>query len=139
MILVDLNVVFPKDLNILYPQSLLFYPAIGYTVEILFHVLPLSIIFFLLTRLFTKMSKRTIIWISILLVSLLEPIYQTVSYIGQHPIGTVVYVGLHVFLINLTQLIIFKRYDFMRMYLFRLVYYLLWHVLWGYIRLKLFL
>lgn len=136
IILVDLKVVFPNDLNIPYPQSLLFYPAIGFVVEILFHVLPLSVLFFSLTGLFNKMSGKTIIWISIFVVSLLEPIYQTISYVGQYPLWTVVYVGLHVFLINLVQLVVFRRYDFIRMYAFRFVYYLLWHVLWGYMRLR---
>lgn len=42
--------------------------------------------------------------------------------------------GLHVFLINLSQLMIFKRYD---LYSFRLVYYIFWHIVWGYMRLKL--
>jgi len=47
------------------------------------------------------------------------------------------YVGLHVFLINLLQLWLFKRYDLISMYSFRLAYYLLWHIGWGHVRLKL--
>lgn len=138
IILVDLTVVFPDDLNILFPESLLFYPAIGYVVEILFHVLPLSLLFFFLTIVFRKINYKKIIWISILTVSLLEPVYQTIPFItGQYPLWAVIYVGLHVFLINLVQLLIFKQYDFVSMYSFRLVYYILWHILWGYMRLEL--
>jgi hypothetical protein len=40
-------------------------------------------------------------------------------------------------LINLCQLLIFRRYDFISMYTFRIAYYMLWHVLWGYARLRL--
>ena len=34
------------------------------------------------------------------------------------------------------ELLIFKRYDFIAMYAFRLVYYLIWHIVWGYARLR---
>lgn len=137
-ILVDLKIVFPADMNILFPKSLLFYPAIGFLVEILFHVLPLSVLLIVLTSMFRTMSYGKIIWVCILIVSLLEPIYQTIwmGSSNQYPLWTVVYVGFHVLLINLFQLLIFKRYDFISMYSFRLVYYLFWHIGWGHIRLK---
>lgn len=136
MILVDLKIVFPADTNMLFPASLLFYPAIGFFVEILFHVLPLTLLLFTLTTLFRNAQYENIFWISILIVALLEPIYQTIWMGGRYPLWAVAYVGLHVFLINLFQLVIFKRYDFISMYFFRLVYYLFWHIGWGYIRLK---
>ena len=137
-ILVDLKIVSPADMNVLFPESLLFYPTIGFLVEILFHVLPLSVLLIILTSMFRTISYKKIIWVCILIVSLLEPIYQTIwmGSSNQYPLWAVVYVGFHVFLINLFQLIIFKRYDFISMYLFRLVYYLFWHIGWGHIRLK---
>ncbi len=137
-ILVDyLTVVFPADLNMLFPESLLFYPVMGFIVEILFHVLPITLILIILTLLSEKITNK-IIWVIIFAVSLFEPIFQTIlGFSGQYPLWTVAYVGLHVFLINLSQLIIFKRYDFISMYSFRLVYYILWHIVWGYLRLKL--
>lgn len=136
IILVDLKVIFPHDLNVLFPQSLLFYPAMGYIVEILFHLLPLSVLVFFFGTFFKKMSYKIMITASIITVSLLEPVYQIISYIGQYPLWTVVYIGVHISLINLVQLLIFKRYDFISMYSFRLVYYILWHILWGYMRIK---
>jgi hypothetical protein len=39
IIVVDLAIVHPADMNVPFPQSLLFYPVIGFMVEILFHVL----------------------------------------------------------------------------------------------------
>lgn len=136
MILVDLKIVFPADTNILFPASLLFYPAIGFFVEILFHVLPLTLLLVALTSLFRNLRFDKILWISIVIVALLEPVYQTLWMGGRYPLWAVAYVGFQVFLINLFQLIIFKRYDFISMYSFRLVYYLFWHIGWGYIRLK---
>jgi hypothetical protein len=70
-------------------------------------------------------------------VSILEPIYQTIGFVGLYPMWVVAYVAAHVFLINFLQLSLFRRYDFLSMYGFRLVYYLLWHIVWGYVRLRL--
>ena len=138
-ILVDFKVGFPAQMNILFPKSLAFYPAIGFLVEILFHVLPLSILFISLTSIFKNIRNENIIWICILIVALLEPIFQTMDMASsnQFPLWALALVGLNIFLFNLSQLLIFKRYDFISMYSFRLVYYLIWHIAWGYIRLKL--
>ena len=40
--------------------------------------------------------------------------------------------------INLTLLSIFRRYGFFAMYGFRVAYYMIWHIIWGYIRLQVF-
>ncbi len=138
MILLDLNVRFPADLNILLPESMLFYPVIGFFAEVLFHVLPLTILLFVLTSILKGEHHEKVVLTSIVIVSLLEPLYQTV-YIaspGWFPLWAQAYIGIHIFLINLAQLLIYKRYDFIAMYLFRLVYYLSWHIGWGSIRIK---
>ncbi len=139
ILIVDINVPFPADMNVLFPESLLFYPAIGFFVEILFHVLPLSILLISLTLIFKNANHKNIIWICILTVSLLEPIYQTMPLFSssQYPLWVAAIVLINLFLFNLSQLFIFKRYDFISMYSFRLVYYLIWHIVWGYMRLKL--
>jgi hypothetical protein len=136
-IFLDNKVIFPRNLNVLFPQSLLFYPAIGYVVEIVFHILPLSLFLFVLTSLFKKADQRKVIWICILMVSISEPIYQTIGFVGRYPMWAIVYVWIHLFLFSLTQLLIFRRFDFTSMYSFRLGYYLIWHIIWGYVRLKL--
>jgi hypothetical protein len=136
MILVDLKIIFPVDTNIPLPASLLFYPAIGFFVEIVFHVLPLTLLIVMLTMLFRSVRHENILWFTILIVALLEPVYQVLWMDDRYPLWAVAHVGLHVFLINLLQLLIFKRYDFLSMYAFRLVYYLFWHIGWGYVRLN---
>jgi len=138
MILVDVKVVLPADLNILFPTSIFFYPAMGFLAEILFHVIPLAILLTFFTSLFKNANKNQILWICILLVALIEPAYQTIAgYSRPIPMWVIAYAGLNVFVINLSELLIFKHYDFVSMYAFRLVYYLVWHIGWGYFRLQL--
>ena len=66
----------------------------------------------------------------------IEPIYQNVIGSAGMPLWANGYIFLHIFLINLAELAIFRRYDFVSMYSFRLLYYLLWHIIWGYSRLR---
>jgi hypothetical protein len=138
MILFDSRFPFPANINVPYPESLLFYPTVGFVVDILFHVLPVTLLLFGLTSLFTNMQFQSAIWLTLVSVSLLEPIYQTVLALPRgYPGWFLLVVGVYIFLINICQLLIFKRYDFVSMYAFRLVYYLVWHIVWGHIRLKL--
>lgn len=137
MIVVDTRVAFPEDMNALLPHSLMYYPVIGYAVEILFHVLPLSILLFLLSVFLGNTRFEAIVWPAILVVSLLEPVFQARFSVGREPAWTVAYVAAHLLVFNLIQLALFKRYDFVTMYGFRLVYYALWHIVWGQLRLGL--
>jgi len=140
-ILVDLKVGFPADINIPFPKSLAFYPAIGFLVEIIFHVLPLTILLVSLTAIFKKISYANILWTCILIVALLEPVFQVMSMVGSNhfPIWALAMIWVNIFIFNLAQLLIFRRYDFISMYSFRLVYYLVWHIVWGSIRLLILL
>lgn len=137
MILVDRKVPFPVDMNVPFPDSLVFYPAIGYVVEIVFHVLPFCLIYFILGLLLSGSSSIGIVWVSVLIVALIEPIFQVVLTSGQNSVWAVAYVGFHLFLINIVQLLLFRRYDFVTMFSFRFSYYVLWHILWGHLRLDL--
>jgi hypothetical protein len=137
MIIVDVRIIFPADINILFPQSLLFYPAMAFFVEILFHVFPMTLLISVMSSTLKNLNFNAISWISIFIISIAEPIYQTIDMASSKhfPLWAVVYVGFHIFLINFFQLLIFKKYDFISMYSFRLVYYLFWHIGWGYLRL----
>jgi len=44
IIIIDLLVRFPADINVPIPKALLFYPVIGFFAEHMFHVLPLAIL-----------------------------------------------------------------------------------------------
>ena len=138
MIAMDANVVFAKDLNAPFPGSLTFYPVIGFVVEVLFHLVPLTVLLLLVPLLFRTADDGAVSWVSIGVVSLLEPVYQ-VSLMGQaaYPFWFFTYLAIHLTVFNLAQLWLFRRHDFLTMYSFRLGYYLMWHVGWGYLRLQL--
>jgi len=136
IILLDLKAVFPADTNRPFPDSLFFYPIFGFVVEVVFHMLPLALLLFILTSAF-KLNFEKVIWPCIIVVALLEPIFQTVlGFSKPYPTWVTVSVFMNILLINLFQLAIFKRYDFVSMYSFRLVYYAIWHIVWGIVRLK---
>lgn len=135
MILVDRMAILSVE-NAPFPESLWFYPAIGYVVEIIFHVLPFTLLYIVLSGLQKSDNDTSILWVCILVVSLIEPIFQVWFFVGQYSILTVVAIGLHLFIFNFVQFFLFKRYDFISMYSFRFSYYMLWHVLWGHVRLS---
>jgi hypothetical protein len=137
ILLFDWKIPFPIDMNVTFPDSLMFYPAMGYVVQILFFILPFCLIYFILGTLVGESNKPIIIWGSILIVALIEPIFQINFMQDQNPIWATAFVGLHIFLLSLVQLLLFRRYDFITMYSFRLSYYLLWHIIWGHLRLYL--
>ena len=137
MIAFDSKIVLPQDVNRPFPDSLLFYPTIGFVAEIIFHVLPLTLLLLVTTALFKNLTFEQLIWPCILVVALLEPIFQTTFSLSRtYPWTAVAFIALHNFLFNFTQLALFKQYDFVTMYSFRLSYYLLWHIVWGVIRLQ---
>jgi hypothetical protein len=136
VILFDLQVVFPEDTNVPFPRSLLFYPVMGYVVEVLFHLAPLALFLFLLISLFPRIDHEKIIWPCLLVVAALEPTFQIYFFMpDQPPFWAVFFLWIHLLLFDLTQLYLFKRYDFLSMFAFRMVYYLIWHIVWGRIRL----
>jgi len=135
VILIDLRIVFPY-FHVPPPQSLLFYPAMAYVAEIVFHALPLALLLVVLGPLSKTLDSNRLVWWCSLLTSCLEPIFQMGWGFSKEPFSWAdVYVGLHVFAFNFLQLYVFRRYDFVSMYTFRLVYYIQWHIVWGYVRL----
>jgi hypothetical protein len=115
-------------------------------VELVFHLLPLCVLLTVLPLVVGHRRSQRIVWVSLILVALLEPAFQTWTAVSEAPVvgaphtyasWVVAYDGLHIFAINLCQLLIFKRYDFVSMYALRLVYYAIWHIAWGYVRLRL--
>ena len=137
MSLVDARVVLSEDLNAPLPQSLLYYPVAGYAAELLFHVVPLFLLLTLLTSLSKSIHFEAVVWPCIIIVSLIEPVFQSRPLIGAYPAWATAYVFLNVWVINVAGLTLFNRYDFVTMYAFRLMYYLLWHIVWGHVRLRL--
>jgi len=139
IILIDLLAPFPEDIALPLPVSLLIYPAMGFVAEMIFHILPLTFLFLVLRVLFRKVRTYRIIGFSILVAAFLESIYHMVNLSGyvQFSLGVLLLVGFHILLFSLSQLMLFRRYDFFTMYAFRMTYYLIWHIAWGTFRLTL--
>jgi len=136
-IVLDLVFRFPKDMNILFPNSILYYPIVGFVVNILFHVIIVTIVMGLLWLIAPHVKVEKTIWIAILLTALVEPVYQMIFGVKANGwTWLVVLTGIHVMLINLAQLFLFRRYDFVSIYAMRLMFYLLWHIVWGMVRLN---
>lgn len=136
IVILDYYSPFPKNTNVLPPESLLFYPVMAYLVEIIFHLLPLVVLYNSLVWMLKTSNKSMAVWISILLVSLAEPLFQVLSFQENASWLKETYVFIHILGINMVSLILFKRYDFISMYALRFCYYGLWHILWGVWRLE---
>jgi hypothetical protein len=138
VIAADVLVPFPRDLNAPFPDSLLFYPAIAFLVEVVFHLLPLTALLALAHRVVGPERRGYALTICVVAVALLEPTFQAVMGAGSDPATWVpIAVWVHVTAINLSQLVLFRRYGFVSMLTLRLAYYLAWHVVWGHYRLRL--
>jgi hypothetical protein len=135
IVVADFFIRYPEDTNVPVPQALLFYPAIGFVAEIVFHVLPLALLLLALNPLVGRLGRERVVWLGILLVAVLEPTFP-VLFEGKAFTWGAAYTWIHVFAIAFLQLYVFRRFDFVTMYSFRLFYYAYWHILWGVIRLK---
>ena len=75
-------------------------------------------------------------WIGIFVVAALEPTFQVTS--EEEPSSwAAAYTWAHILAFGLLQLYVFRRYDFLSLYSFRLFYYAYWHIAWGVMRLEL--
>jgi hypothetical protein len=135
IVVADFIIRYPQDINVPVPQALLFYPAVGFVAEIIFLVLPLALLLLALNPLVGHLGRERVVWLGILLVAVLEPSYQ-VLFEGKAFTWVAAYTWIHVFVIAFLQLYVFRRFDFVSMYSFRLFYYAYWHILWGVIRLE---
>lgn len=121
---------YPRDINAPVPVALALYPALGLVVEIIFHVLPVTLLWLVL-RMLGLAARRGWMAAALIVVAAIEPTFQ--MWLEVQPGFTWV----HVFLFNCAQLSLFKRYDFVTMASLRFFYYVGWHMVWGVARLHL--
>lgn len=133
VIIVDLLGGFPADMNVPAPDSLLFYPSIALVAEFAFHVVPLAVLASVARR--TSLGPERARLLSMIAVSMIEPTLQVLWGAEQSPIWANAYVGAHLLVFNLVAVHFFRRYGFLSMYVFRVTYYLIWHIAWGFVRL----
>lgn len=140
LILLDLIFRFPENLNVPFPGSLPFYFIGAAVTEIMLHQLPLLLIVGGVGKLLLRsLWQQSVIWSGILVVACLEPIVQIAGgfYTGYGP-DFLIPLFMLTYAINLVQLLTYRRAGFVAMLALRWGLYLVWHILWGPVRLRLF-
>ncbi len=137
VIIVDWLGGFGPEINAAAPDALLFYPSIAVIAELAFHVLPLAAAA-LLARLF-RPGARGLEVVGLAAAVTVEPALQVVWGAEGSPGWANTYVGFHLLAFNVFGVYLLRRFGVLRCLLFRLSYYLVWHIAWGYVRLILVL
>lgn len=136
-VIADIALRFPVDINAPLPGALLFYPLMGYVAETAFHLVPLALLV-VSVRLVTGQPPRGGILCAVLVaVALVEPIVQASGTFNAATPGLLdVFVLVHLTAFSLVLLTLYRRYGFLAAFAFRLAYYLVWHIVWGWARLQ---
>ena len=134
-VFVDWKIRFPQAMNVPFPQALLYYPVMAFIVEIILHLLPFYFLLLIRRHWLDGNGRKMSDFALFAMIALIEPSFQILM--DDYMLWSLVITWLNIYFINLVQLVLFKRYGFIAMYGFRLGYYLLWHILWGYARLDL--
>lgn len=125
-------------MNVSAPGSFRFYPTIGYVAEVAFHLLPLSLFLLVLGMASRAPASDRLLWAGLLLTACAEPVFQVAFSLRSHSSTALEgFVAVHLLVYSVVALWVFRRYDFVTMYLFRFVYYAWWHIAWGTVRLHL--
>lgn len=127
----DFVVGFPEDTNVAMPDALRFYPAIAVFVEIMLHAVPIAVLVALLGM---PTGFDGTFWRIAIPVAAIEAVLQA-AYATS--LGTSVFSAVHLAVFGAVQVWMFWRFGFVWMLGFRLVYYVLWHMVWGVARLDL--
>lgn len=118
-----------------FPYSILVYFSVGILMEILFHLIPIVILLLFVSDLVLKKRwQNQVFWILAIFLSLLEPVLQT---IGMQQMGIIsntlftVILFIFIFAANLLPIYFFRMYGFLSAVVWRLSFYLIWHIIWG--------
>ncbi len=122
----DIALPFAAGINAPLPAALAFYPAIGFVAETVFHLLP-----FALVGLVAPDRLR----LAIVAAALVEPVFQVAAGGGLDLRNAVMAAILFGF--GLAQMLALSRHGFAAAFALRIGYYLVWHIVWGALRLPL--
>lgn len=135
-IVADSTIRFADDINVSWPNSLVFYSAVAIVAEVVFHVVPLAVLELLFEPDFDGASLGADALVCVTVVALIETVFQVVASVRNGArVPLVVFVTVHLFVVGVAQVLLFWRFGVLAMVGFRLVYYALWHVTWGHLRL----
>lgn len=135
VIIVDTLGGFGRDINVAWPDSLLFYPSVALVAEFTFHIAPLALAAVISSRLGSGARSRRTIGLGMAVTA--EPVLQILWGAEQSPAWANAYVGVHLLAFNAIGVHILRRHGFLQVYLYRLAYYAIWHIAWGYLRMGL--
>lgn len=127
-------IAFPEDMNTPWPQSVLFYPVIAFVAEVILHVLPLAALLAAMRWNLDPGVDDRRVWSAVLIVAGMEAVFQTFDALAYDQ-RLALFVAPHLFTIGVVELMLLRRHGFLPIVMFRFVYYLIWHIIWGHARL----
>lgn len=133
--LIDLAAPFPADIHVRLPYALLFYPAIAYVAETVFHVVPLSAVMQLTKRTAGRPGGALVSQAGVVAVTLIEPIFQASFAAPGRPLWAEALTFAHIAAINALLVSLVAQRGPFAAYVQRVAYYGYWHVLYGELRL----
>jgi len=120
------------SIHIGFPASLFVYPGAAVIVNTLYYLVPIPLFMWLLSLVTGGRWSTRIFWTVGILAALIEPLTQNLA--GVVGAGLTAALFAEDFALNLVQVITFRRAGFGASVIVRVVYYLIWHALWGAIR-----
>ena len=118
------------SLNVGFPASILFYSGGAIIVEALFRLIIITLPVWLIANvILRKRGQATVFWIVAVLTSLLEPWTQVSLVLGHADVMLIL--GVATYALNLFEAFLFWRYGFLAPVVFRVCFYLVWHVIGG--------
>jgi hypothetical protein len=118
------------SIHIEFPASLLIYPGGAVIVDVIYYLVPIPLLLWLFADVVAQgRGRRTIFWVVGLLAAAIEPMTQDLRSPGGPGVGALLF--MQDYALNAAQVIALRRTGFLSAVLLRVVFYLVWHVLWG--------
>ena len=124
-----------------FPQSLVVYTSFSAFLELLYLVLPVSLLLWLIAGVFLRSrGETTTYWVLALLASAIELADQGSSIVasataagGSFDLVGIVLYAVHSFGFNFSAAVLFRRYGLLAPILVRVGNYIVWHILFGHL------
>ena len=121
------------SIHIAWPASLLIYPGGAIIVEVAYRIFLVPLLLWLVSSVILRgRQQERVFWVLAVITALLEPASQDLHAVIAGPArGTFALVFVEDFVLNILQAWLFRRQGLLSAILLRVVFYLVWHVLWG--------
>jgi hypothetical protein len=122
-----------RPFNPPWPGSVPFFTSGAIEVEVLYRLLPVSLLLWLVSSLLLRgRAQSQVFWVLAVLSSLLEPMDQDLRDLGTGAPVAQVGAGFAVdFALNFAQAVMFRRSGFLAAIVTRVAFYMVWHVAYG--------